>query len=204
MSNVKLRLDDYPNLKKLLINNQELFKEVLQGAMQHMDNAAASGRFEYSEEIYKRSYLQMLNEVMNAFFNPEGIAEQHYNESEKAGLRALGPNLHPLAIFTNGAKVYNAKGENISPKEWLGQDEFSLENWLYALFYGARFVSWKELSEYLSLGKYELVDVLKAHNFENLKHLQAELQKQEEKGIPKGKLIPGTGELDLGIKLKER
>ena len=201
---VQLDLDRYPYLKQLMRKDADTFKNVLQGVMQHMDNAIKDNRLAYSEKVYKRSYTQMINEVMNAFFNIEGIAEQHYNDAEKQGLKSLGADLHPLAIFTNDAAVYNTKGENISPKAWLGQDDFSIENWLYALFYGARFVSWKELSEYLSLGKYDLIDVLKARNFEQLKSIQADLQKQEERGIPKGKLIPGTGQLDLGVKLKKK
>lgn len=201
---VQLDLDKYPELKALFESDKAEFAKIVNGMMVHADKALIKERFTVSKNVYGRGYIKMLDEVMNAFFNPMGIADKHYNDGEKAGLRSLGMDLHPLSIFTNDVPVYNAKGQNISPAEWIGQEEFDLEDWLYALFYGARFVSWQELSEYISLGQYELIDILKARNFNELRNLQGDLQKQEDKGIPKGKLIPGTGELDTGIILREK
>lgn len=197
MSKVNLNLENYPELSNLFANNKEEFSRVLKGIMTHADMALEE-RFDYAKEVYKMDYLEMFEAVMDTFYDVSGIADQHHNDAEARGLTHLGPDLHPLAIFTNGATVYNSSGENVTPAKWIEQDEFDLKNWLYALFYGARFVSWKELSEYLSLSKYELVDALKAHNFQSLKDLQPQLQEQKEKGIPVGKLIPGTGRLALG------
>lgn len=194
---ISLNLANYPHLDALFEKDQKEFQRVLKHIMTQTNQALEKGYFELSNKVYGTDFLNMQDDIIAAFFEPEGIADQHYNQAEKEGLKGLGENLHPLAIFTNNAPVYNAKGENISPQKWIEQGEFDLKNWLYALFYGARFVSWQELSEYLSLGRYDLVDVLKARNFEQLASIQPQLEIQKEKGIPVGKLVPGTGKLDI-------
>lgn len=198
MKQFAIDLSKYKYLQRLLTKDQRQFVRVMQDVLEHMDNAVKEKRLKHAEKVYKMDYVKMMDDIMDAFFDTEGIAEKHHHEGEKTALKGLGENLHPLAIFTNHAAVYNAKGENVSPAKWIEQDEFDLKNWLYALFYGARFVSWQELAEYLTLGQYDLVEVLKARNFEQLSHIQEELALQKKRGIPVGKLIPGTGKLDLG------
>lgn len=197
MSKIALDLTKYPALERLFIDDQKQFGDTITKLLQHVEKAQIHKKFEYAERVYKMNYLDMLGELSETFFDPSYIAEQHHNEAEKEGLKGLKEDLHPLAIFTNKAPVYNAKGENISPQEWMQLDKFDLKDWLYALFYGARFVSWQELAEYLTLGEFELIDVLKARNFKQLAHIQEQLQQQKDKGIPQGKLIAGTGRLEL-------
>lgn len=200
---VALDLEPYPQLKKAYLSNPERFAYFLRGALKHMEKVLETERDLISPKVYKLPYLEMMEQVMDTFFEPEGIADHHYNKHEKKGLKSLGYDLHPLAIFTDNASVYNAEGERVTPREWidLQDDDFSLKNWLYKLFYGARFVSWGELSEYLSLGKYELVEALKLANYEHLARLQPALDFQQQYNIPVGKLIPGTGILDGGDEL---
>lgn len=197
---IELDLKNYPSLQQLFDQDKEQFGALLKGILVHANEAVASNRIKDSQEIYNLPYMLMVDEVMQAFFEPEGIADYHYNKQERNSLRALRFDLHPLAIFTNNAVAYNAQGEVVTPGEWLDMrdENFSIKNWLYKLFYGARFVSWQELSEYLSLGKYDLVEALKLANYKQLASIQPALRFQEQQGIPKGKILPGLGLLDGG------
>lgn len=198
MSKIQLNLENYHYLQQLYNHNQQLFAATLKQTMEHMDRAIGAGRFDHAKNVYGRTYLNMLNEVMDAFFDTAGIADKHHHNGEKEGLKALKEDLHPLAIFTNEAVAYDVKGRVVTPGEWIQQGDFDLKDWLYGLFYGARFVSWHELATYLSLGKYDLIDVLKVQNFKSLAKLQPALAFQKDNGVPQGKLIPGTGILDGG------
>lgn len=198
MSKFQIDLTKYPALHLMAEQDKEGFIKTLSSVITHIDRALADDRDMKAREYYKMSYTDMINDIMDVFFDFEGIVQEHHNNAEKEGLRALHEDIHPLAIFTNNAPVYDAQGNNISPQKWIEQDKFDLKNWLLALFYGARFVSWKELAEYLSLGEYELMDVLKARNFNELAKIQPALQYQEDQGIPVGKLIAGTGFFDGG------
>src|SRR5699024_9442809 len=122
--------------------------------------------------------------LSDVFFDTDGIAHQHHSTAEKEGLRALGEDLHPLAILTNNVPVYNADGINMSPEQWMSKGIFNLKDWMYALFYGARFVSWHELAEYLMLGEYDLIEKLKTNNFNHLAHIQPALEFQKVNNIP--------------------
>lgn len=165
---INLELDNYPELQHLFQEDKEYFSHVLKNTMMHTNDALKENRIQTAKDVYKMDYFQMVDDVMDTFFDTDGIAEQHHNNAEAEGLKSLGISLHPLSIFTDNSPIYNTKGDNISPKKWIEQDDFDLKNWLYALFYGARFVSWKELADYLSLGKFDLIDVLKTRNFEQL------------------------------------
>ena len=198
MKRIEVEITKYPSLHRLFVEDKQEFARIFNAMLTHADHALSNKRFENSDKYYKMDYIDMVNDVMDTFFDLEGLAGKHPVKAEKEALKYLGHNLHPLAIFTNNAPTYNAKGENVSPGAYLEENDFNLKNWLYSLFYGARFVSWQELSEYLTLRQYDLIDVLKARNFEQLAAIQEDLQTQENKGIPKGKLIPGTGKLDLG------
>lgn len=194
----EIELSNYREIERLFFDDKEKFAKILRTVLEQTNKALKDKRFDQAEKIYNMDYLDMLQQLSNAFFNKEGIINRHQNDAEKEGLRGLAENIHPLAIFTNDIPVYNANGEDVSPYKWIEQGDFNLENWLYSLFYGARFVSWDELAEYLMLGEYELMDVLKAHNFPSLATIQPALQFQKENNIPVGKLIPGTGLFDGG------
>lgn len=198
MSKFQIDLNNYEHLLDLFENDKQLFADNIRSILLHLDNALKNGRLQASKEVYKMPYMKMMNDVMDAFFEVEGIVRQHSNEAEKHGLRALQYDMHPLAIFTNDAPVYDIQGNNISPREYMRQDLFDIKNWLYSLFYGARFVSWGELSTYLSLGKHELIDALKTANLKHLLDIQPALNYQKENGITEGKLIPGAGLFDGG------
>lgn len=200
----QIDLNNYPHLKQLFEVDKEEFAETLKATIKHIDTAIKENRNKVSQQIYKENYVKLMEKIMNAFFKPEGIINKHHDYAEREGLQGLGANIHPLAIFTNNSPVYNAQGHNISPAEWILQDDFNIEDWLYALFYGARFVSWQELAKYLTLGEYELIDVLKARNLKQLAHIQPALQYQKENGIPEGKLIAGTALLDGGDKTTKK
>lgn len=199
MSRIELNLDNYPALQNLYETSQQEFAAKLKTTMLRLDEAVALNRFQTVQDLYDMDYLVFLDQLEKAFLDVNGIVQQHHNKGEQEGLAALGTDLHPLAIFTRDAPVYDAQGNNVSPHHWIEQDKFNLKDWLHALFYGARFVSWKELATYLSLGQHDLIDVLKARNFKELAAIQPALAYQEQHGIVKGKLIPGTGFFDCGI-----
>lgn len=194
MSKFQINLSNYPSLLNLYESDKQDFADTIKGLLVHADKSLKEERFKVSKDIYKMNYITMLNDIMDTFFDMEGIIKKHSISGERKALEGLKHNIHPLAIFTNNATVYNAKGEYVSVQ----QDDFDLKDWLYSLFYGARFVSWQELAEYLSLGEYDLIDVLKARNFEQLAFIQPALKFQEENNIPIGKLIKGTGLFDGG------
>lgn len=194
MSRFQIDLENYPALFEIFNEDKQEFADILKTTLDNINHAAETGRMDIAKDVYKRNYEDMIVEVMDAFFDTNGIVEKHKNKAEKEGLRGLGMNIHPLAIFTNDAAVYDAQGKRITPD----LENFNLKDWLYSLFYGARFVSWQELAEYITLGEYELIDVLKARNFEQLAAIQPALQFQEDNGISKGKLIAGTGLFDGG------
>lgn len=197
MSKFQIDLNNYPNIQNVFDKDKERFAYLLKNTMEQL-NDSLDGRHEIAQDIYKLDYLDMQRQVMDAFFDIEGIAQQHHHKAEQEGLKALQYDLHPLAIFTNKAVVYDVHGNRVDPSKWIQQEKFNIKDWLLALFYGARFVSWHELASYLSLGQYDLLDVLAVQNFPQLAYLQPALTYQEEHGIPKGKLIPGTSYLDGG------
>lgn len=204
MSNlIKIDVDNYPAFKEIMQKDTEEFTELLKNTFTHVDKAVKEGHYERSKELYKMEYIEFLETLSDAFFKFNGIVNQHANHAERVGLSGLGEDIHPLAIFTNDVPVFDAHGRNISPYEWIPLDQFDLKNWLYALFYGARFVSWKELAEYLTLDKYDMIDVLKANNFKQLQKIQPALAYQDKQGITKGKLIAGTGYLECGSRYHE-
>lgn len=193
MSKFQIDLRNYPELLKLFDEDRTKFGSTMSKLLIQTDQALEKGRFDHAARIYKMGYLDMMQALSDTFFDVEGIAQKHHSKAEIEGLKGLGGDLHPLAIFTSNAPVYNADGENMAPKEWLQMDYFNLKDWLYALFYGARFVSWHDLAEYLMLGEYELIDALKVQNLEHLLDIQPALRYQKINSIPTGKLIPGTG-----------
>lgn len=195
---VALDLKNYPHLRELYMADPERFGHILKAVFQHIDHALEDKRFQQAKRIYKMDYIQMMFDVIDTFFNFQGIVNQHGNPAERDGLTSLGEDIHPLGIFTNNVAVFDVNGRQVDPHEWISLEDFNLKDWLYALFYGARFVSWKELAEYLTLGQFELIEVLKARNFEQLKKIQPALHYQEKQGITVGKLIQGTGFLYCG------
>lgn len=198
MSRVELNLTNYPELQRLYGENKQEFGRVLKHSMEHLDKSLAKNRFQYAQDVYKMDYLDMLDQLADTFMDVAPIIDKHHNKAEGQALLGLQADLHPLAIFTNNAAVYNAKGQNIAPSEWIRQDKFDLKDWLYGLFYGARFVSWQELAEYITVGEFDLMDVLKARNFPQLARIQPALSYQQTNHVPVGKLIKGTGFLDGG------
>lgn len=193
---VQLNLEKYPNLKKVYYEKPNQFKDLLQGAMQLVDEAIEKKHTVHAENVYNQEYMEFTRTVMEAFFNTDKIAEKHHNKAEVNALKELKEDLHPLAIFTNDAPVYDARGKNMAPSEWINQEQFNLQDWLYSLFYAARFVSWKDLADYLTLNQYDLVEQMKVQNFDHLASIQPVLEYQEKHGIPKGKLIKGYGLFD--------
>lgn len=196
---IAIDLNNYPKLEQLYKEDAPRFAASLKHVLEHVENALDTGRFEQSERVYKTNYLELMNTLLDTFFIVHPIAEHHKNAAERQGLKGLNEKLHPMAIFTNNAEVYNAKGEKITPQEWMPIDVFNLKDWLYALFYGARFVSWSELAEYLTLGQYDMIDVLKLRNFNELVEIQPALEYQKSKRITVGKLVQGTGFFDAGL-----
>ena len=203
MSKFAIDLNNYPNLKTLFTNDKQEFARILKAMLLHIDSAIAAKHLKTTEEVYKMDYIEMMFTLMETFLNYEGIVQQHGNPSEKEALSGLKHDIHPLSIFTNNTTVYDVQGNLVSPYEHIQQDRFNLKNWLYALFYGARFVSWKELAEYLNLGKYELIDVLKARNIQQLLPIQPALKYQDENDIPQGKILEGYGLFDCGTTSEE-
>jgi len=203
MEELKIDLANYPHLQELSGTDVERFGKLIRTLIMSADKAVANKRLETSKQIYKMEYEDLLLAIADTFFNPPAIVEQHANQAEQVGLSYLDEDIHPLTIFTNNTPVYNVRGEIVSPDKWIPLDDFNVQDWLYALLYGARFVSWKELAEYLTLGKYDLIEVLKARNFKQLQKIQPALNYQDKRGITKGKLIQGTGYIECGSKYHE-
>src|SRR5690606_34991228 len=108
--------------------------------------------------------------------------------SERNALRSLGSDLHPLGIFTNDAVVYDARGNRVGPQACLLTGSFNLKDWLYSLFYLARFIPLRDLANAMLLEQYELIDMIKVRNFEKLAKIQPALDFQKQNDIPVGKL----------------
>src|SRR5690625_3475934 len=100
MSKFQIDLNNYKELQRLFLDDKEEFGRVLKTVMNQTNDALADNRFKYAEHVYKMDYLDMMQTLSDVFFDTDGIAHQHHSTAEKEGLRALGEDLHPLAILT--------------------------------------------------------------------------------------------------------
>lgn len=198
MSKFQIDLNNYPSLQKLFEHDTKAFAELMKPTLDDLNRRLAAGHVQTAKQVFQREYPEFQKEVMDAFFDYKGIADQHHNEAEADSMKVLQNELNPLTIFTGGTKVYDTAGNLTTPEDYTGMEKFDVKNYIQSLLYGGRFVHIAELAKYLLLDQYELVEVLQARNFEQLSRIQPALRYQEATGIQVGTLIPDTGVFDLG------
>lgn len=193
---IPLDFNNYPALWELFSQDKKRFAELLKGILAYTDKAVENKHLEKSDQVFKLKYEELLKSLMDAMFDYKGMLEHHENEAERKAMEVLQLEVNPLAVFTGQAFALDSKGNKVPEGEFASAED--VKSYFQGLLYGARFVPLKDLANYLNLGKYELVDVLKARNFANLSEIQPALKYQEKQGITQGKLYEGTGYLDCG------
>lgn len=193
---IPLDFNSYPSLWELFQEDKERFAALLKTTMTTLDQSVKRGDLKVSEKTFNVPYEELMEQLIDAMFEYEGIINNHKNEAERESMKGLAHDINPIAVLTGNAFALDSKGNHVPADQWASATD--IKTYLQSVLYGARFVPLHELAEYLSLGEYEMVDVLKARNFESLAEIQNVLEWQERKGIVKGKLVNGLGLFDGG------
>lgn len=198
MTNKRIPLDfnNYPSLWKLFREDKERFAALVQTTLRTLDSSVKRGDLEVSDKSFNMPYEDLLLSLIDAMFEYEGIINNHKNEAEREAMKGLAHDINPIAVLTGNAYALDTKGNHVPADQWSSTQD--IKSYIQSVLYGARFVPLADLAEYLTVGEYELVDVLKARNFDSLASIQNTLRWQEQRGIVKGKLIDGLGLFDGG------
>lgn len=195
---IPIDFSQYPNILKRI--NSDMVKEdtliMLRKQLKLLDNALANNHHKAAKDVFNLEYPDLLATLGDAFFDYEGITNQHHNKSEAKSMNVLGHDANPLSIFTNGTPAYDSKGHLVPSNEWWEPSD--LKNFIQSLLYASRFMPLKDLAHALSLEQYDLIDTLKARNYQQLQPLQLALNYQKENDLITGKFKEGTGLLDCG------
>lgn len=196
-SEKKLPLDfeSYPALWILFQRDKQQFGALVRSLLKLADHAVDNGQDIAIKNAFNLSLDQFVTEILDAFMDYKGITSHHVNEQEAKSMEILKHDNNPLSLF-NGAPAYNAKGDVIPTKDFLGV--YNIKEWMQGLLYASRYVPHEELVKYMYLDDFDMLDQLKLQNVQQLIKMQPSLTYQKDHNIIVGKRIPGTAYFDLG------
>jgi hypothetical protein len=193
---IPVNLENYPTLLDLANNDKEKFLQLFKATFTMMDTAAKHKHLEASEDFFGMPYHEFMEEVMSAFFDHAGIMAFHPNKTTGESLSDLyGHAINPLHAAFMETDLLNAEGEKVSFEQKFGlkETEMSVRSWLQGLMFYSYYCSLPDLSQYLSLKDYDLIDELKHKNIAKLLQIKPALAYQKQIGVLPGKLVPFTG-----------
>ena len=191
-NNITINLDNYKNLLNLARKDTQRAHDLIQGVLDLINS-----HYKDIEEATHMEAEKFLLETVLAFIDYEGIVANHPNEGEAKLMRLLKHENNPVrAMFDGEIDVYDVNGDRIKKREFFGSSSY--KEWLQSLLYMGRYVSYKQLGEYLALNEFHLIDNIKNEHIEQLLSIQPALKYQELNGITVGKFKEGTGFFDCG------
>lgn len=191
---INLNLDNYPNLKALAEQDATMFGAFLKGIMTFSDNALKEKYPSKSREHFNLSLPELMTQIIEAFFDYKGITSHHHSPQEAKMLEMIEMENNPLA----SNKFYRVEdGEQVSREEFFGGD-LSVKEWLQGMLYAGKYVSHEDLSRFMTLGEFDLVERIKTDRIIELLKVQPALAYQAERDMVLGKRVEGTGFFDCG------
>lgn len=189
---VQLDLDKYSHLQKMVADRPQEFKDLLQKTMSLLNRAEGKGWVDSSYKNFHYTFSSVVEAVVEALYDFDGLARQHHNPTEKEVLKIVGYLNNPLAVLGGNATPREVNGEAITLNEFSGQSDLDLKKWFQQLFYSARYLSHKDLIKYLLLGDFDLVEMERAGHIRELIRIQPALRFQKDHDIPIGTRINRT------------